>query len=275
MPEGPEIQLAADKIAAALQGRVLEDVFFAFDRLKPFEQILLGQPVHRVEARGKALLIRFADGLNIYSHNQLYGKWYIRKRDDIPKTNRQLRLALHNGRHSALLYSASDIDVLGDDELSQHSFLKRIGPNVLDPGVTVAQVSARLRDKTFHRKRLTTLLLDQHFLCGPGNYLRSEILFVANIDPGARPMDLDGKTLTHLARTILKICRRSYETRGITNDPKIVARLKKAKWPRSRHRFFVFDREGEACHLCDSTILKDVIGSRRLYFCPECQYLGK
>ena len=78
MPEGPEIRLAADEVAAAVAGQVAVEVFFAFDHLKFFEPVLSGEMVTTVEAHGKAMLTRFANGLNIYSHNQLYGQWMVR-----------------------------------------------------------------------------------------------------------------------------------------------------------------------------------------------------
>ena len=78
MPEGPEIQLAADAVAAAIAGRPTTAVSFAFDQLKKYEEVLTGVEVTAVQARGKAMLTRFANGYNIYSHNQLYGKWMVR-----------------------------------------------------------------------------------------------------------------------------------------------------------------------------------------------------
>ena len=169
MPEGPEIRLAADEIAAAIAGRTATEVFFAFDQLKTYEGLLAGQPIQAVESRGKAILIRFANGWNIYSHNQLYGKWLIRPAYDYPNTNRQLRLAIHNQYQSALLYSASDIEVLPDDGLDTHPFLSKLGPDLLDDSVTVAQVVRRFNDPRFRRRKFTSLLLDQSFLAGLGN----------------------------------------------------------------------------------------------------------
>jgi len=37
MPEGPEIWRAADKIGEAISGKEIEDLFFAFEELKPFK----------------------------------------------------------------------------------------------------------------------------------------------------------------------------------------------------------------------------------------------
>ena len=126
MPEGPEIRQAADEVAKALVDRPVTEIFFAFDRLKSFEDILTGEKVTAVKTRGKAMVICFTVPLYIYSHNQLYGRWYVRKLQSYPTTNRQLRLAVHNSKKSALLYSASDIQVLDEHGLATHPFLSRV-----------------------------------------------------------------------------------------------------------------------------------------------------
>ena len=179
MPEGPEIRIAADKVADAIAGQVATELFFAFDHLKKYEALLAGEKVTAVTSRGKAMLTKFDNGLTIYSHNQLYGKWMVRPAHDLPDTNRQLRLAIHNEEKSALLYSASEIEVWPEAELDEHPFLSKLGPDALDESVTVAQVAQRLRSDQFRRRRLTSILLDQGFLAGLGTYLRSETLFVA------------------------------------------------------------------------------------------------
>jgi len=271
MPEGPEIRIQADRLAAALVGRTIESLFFFHDKLKPYERVLAGRVVRAVEARAKALLIRFDNRLNIYSHNQLYGKWFVRKRDDAPKTRRSLRLALHTAQSSALLYSASEIDTLHNDALLEHPFLKRLGPDLLDSDTRVADVAARLENPRFRRRQLAALLLDQSFLSGPGNYLRSEILFHAGISPWLRPMDLSATQRRVLADSALLMARRAYETRGVTNDPEIAARLRAQKVPRHAYRHYAFNRGGKPCHRCQTTIEKVSLGSRRLYFCPQCQ----
>jgi endonuclease-8 len=271
MPEGPEIKRSADAIAQAIAHHTITDIFFAFEHLKSFEAILSRSKVIAVEPRGKALLTRFDNRLNIYSHNQLYGVWMVRKAQSYPKTNRQLRLAIHTHKKSALLYSASDIDVLHDDELATHPFLSRIGPDVLDGKTTAAQIAHRLASKEFHRRRLTTLLLDQHFLSGLGNYLRSEILYAAGVHPSMRPVDCTEEQIKSLAEWAIALPRQSYETGGITNDLDRVAHLKDQGVKRSAYRFYVFNRADQPCYQCGTPIIKDVTGGRRYYFCPVCQ----
>ncbi|GJM42206.1 MAG: endonuclease 8 [Ardenticatenaceae bacterium] len=271
MPEGPEIQLAADAVAAAIAGRATTAVSFAFDQLKKYEPMLTGVVVTAVQARGKAMVTRFANGYNIYSHNQLYGIWMVRDAHDFPDTKRQLRLAIHNEDKSALLYSASDIAVLQDGELDSHPFLSKLGPDLLDELVTVPQVAERFVADRFRRRRLTSLLLDQGFLAGLGNYLRSEVLFVALVHPGLRPMDCSDEQIGALAEAAVSLTRQSYQTRGITNDLALAEKLKAEGQSYREYRFWVFDRDGRPCYNCGTAVIKDSIGGRRLYFCPTCQ----
>ena len=86
MPEGPEIKLAADKIAKDIVDRSLTEVSFAFDRLKSFEAELTAARIVSVTPNGKTLRTRFSNQLTIYSHNQLYGVWYSRRAYDYSAT---------------------------------------------------------------------------------------------------------------------------------------------------------------------------------------------
>jgi endonuclease VIII len=271
MPEGPEIKLAADRIAKAVVDKPLTEVWFAFEDLKGYEESLALEQILSVRPRGKALLTRFSNGLSIYSHNQLYGVWYVRRSQSFPTTNRQLRLAIHTAKHSALLYSASDIVVLDDDGVAAQPFLRSLGPDVLDQETTVEEVLERLGDRTFCRRGFPALLLDQKFLCGLGNYLRSEILFVAGVNPSVRPVDCSAPQLERLARAAVELPRQSYATKGITNDLAMAMQLKAAGRSRSSYRHWVFGREGRDCYVCGSEILREMVGGRRVYFCPSCQ----
>lgn len=271
MPEGPEIRLAADKVAKAIVGKPTTQVFFEFDHLKPYEKRLTGQTVIAVDTYGKAMLTRFDNGLNIYSHNQLYGKWRVGKIGSPPHPRWSLRLAIHNNTHSAFLYSASDIEILEDWEIADHPFIRKIGPDLLRPEVTAELVAERYMADRFKRRRLATILLDQGFLAGIGNYLRSEILYVAGVHPKMRAIDCTPKQVQKLAQASVELTRQSYQTKGITNDLVRVKQLKKDGLSRSQYRHYVFNREHKRCYGCGGPIVKEMHGSRRLYLCETCQ----
>ena len=191
MPEGPEIRRMVDQIKNAIGGATANQVFFAFDRLKGFENSLAGRRVDRVEARGKAVLVFFSatehDGpWCAYSHNQLYGKWRMGSPHQEPRTNRQLRFAVSGPKKAARLYSASDIQLVRPDALDTVDYLDRLGPDPLNQSVSVENLISVFRDTRFSGRALGGLLLDQRFVAGIGNYLRSEILFEARLVPSTR-----------------------------------------------------------------------------------------
>ncbi|EDX87460.1 Formamidopyrimidine-DNA glycosylase H2TH domain family [Synechococcus sp. PCC 7335] len=274
MPEGPEIRIAADKIQRAIRPYPTTEVFFAFDHLKPFEADLSGCRVTEVETRGKAMLTHFDNGLSVYTHNQLYGKWMVRKAHDFPETNRQLRFAIHNEKKSALLYSASDIQILSSQsEIENHPFLSKLGPDVLSKQLKPEVLQALLSAKKHCCRRLSTLYLDQHFLAGIGNYLRSEILFVAQLHPQMRPIDCTDEQLFTLANASISIAYQSYRYKGVTNDLDLANRLKAKGLSYREYRYRVFGRVNQPCYACATPIIKEMVSNRRIYYCPTCQPL--
>ncbi|CAI1637934.1 DNA glycosylase/AP lyase Nei [Serratia entomophila] len=262
MPEGPEIRRAADKLAAAVIGRPLTEVDFAFPQLKHYRQHLIGERILAIEPRGKALLTHFSNGLTMYSHNQLYGVWKVVKAGERPDTKRDLRVRLETADSAILLYSASDITLGPREEIEQHPFLKRIGPDVLDMSLTAEAVAQRLLSPRFCKRQLGGMLLDQAFLAGLGNYLRAEILWQAALAPQHKPQDLAPAALQRLAEALLAVPRLSYQTRGQVNE--------------NRHHgvlfsFKVFHRSGEPCERCGAMIARGELSSRPFYWCPGCQ----
>lgn len=271
MPEGPEIRRAADAVERVLAGRRVVEVRFGLARLRRYCAALEGARVTAVDTRGKAMLTRFDNDLTLYSHNQLYGRWYTSRRGEYPDTARSLRVALHTATHSALLYSASDIDVLTDEEIASHPLLSKLGPDILDRRLTVAGVSGRLCRPDFRNRALASLYLDQRFLAGIGNYLRSEILFVARLDPAAAPADLSPAEIGRLARATLAVSRRSYRTEGVTVTRDLERRLRAAGQAFEEYRFWVFGRDGQPCRNCGAPIERRSASSRGLFVCADCQ----
>ncbi|MFG6666539.1 endonuclease VIII [Halomonas sp. HNIBRBA4712] len=271
MPEGPEIRRAADRIEKQIGGRVVEHAWFAFEALQAQADSLLDVRINAVETRGKAMLIRFANGRALYSHNQLYGVWKLHAAHNPPQTNRSLRVRLVTEGRAASLYSASDIALLDQDALEEHPFLAKLGPDLLSQQVSTATVVERLEDKRFYRRSLGALLLDQALVAGLGNYLRSEILFFAELHPARRPVDLTAEQRERLSQLILDTTWQAYRQAGVTNREAWIEQARAAGETRRQWRFSVFERAGLSCHRCGDVIERQMVGSRRLYWCPGCQ----
>jgi endonuclease-8 len=271
MPEGPEIHRAADEIADVLVGYPAGRVRFGLEELEQHEETLEGRQVRRVEARGKAILTRFEGGWNIYSHNQLYGKWMTRKAGDLPDTNRQLRVEITNDYQSAYLFSASEIEVLRDDELADQSYLAKLGPDPLIRETDEADIVERFEETDFHRRQLATLLLDQGFVAGLGNYLRSEILWSEEVHPREKLGGMDEQERRGLAETTWRLTRRAYEMDSATIDDEMAA--ERAGGDEGEHdvRYYAYGRKGADCPRCGDTIVREEHGGRRVFLCPSCQ----
>lgn len=271
MPEGPEIRRVADELAKVLVDRPLATVWFRFPRLQQQAESLQASRIRSVRSWGKALLIEFEDGRTLYTHNQLYGRWFLNKAGSRPATKRDLRVVLETERHAALLYSASEIDLIEPGAWQAHPFLGRLGPDVFAASTTPAFLRRHLVAPGFAKRALGGLLMDQHFLAGLGNYLRSEILFAARVHPDRRAGDLDDADLARLARQIRALSRRAYLTAGETAPKAWVKARQAAGLPRRACRHLVFERDDEPCATCDTPIRRIAYTGRRLYFCPRCQ----
>ena len=133
------------------------------------------------------------------------------------------------------------------------------------------KIAGRLQHESFRKRTLGSLYLDQSFIAGIGNYLRSEILFQAKLAPTARPMDLTRRNLQRLARATLAVSQRSYRTHGLTVTPTTRKKITELDSDFAKTRFAVFAREHRPCVNCSTPIERDQFTARRLYWCPVCQ----
>lgn len=271
MPEGPEVRRAADRIQRALGSEPLREVWFAFEHLHRFGGELSGQRISAIKTQGKAFLIYFESDLVLYVHLQLYGKWMFTRDGQLPATRRQLRVALHGTKHSALLYSASEIALLTRAAVPLHPYIARLGPDLLDPDTTKRAIIAHATAPDRSGRRLGTLLLEQSFLAGVGNYLRSEILFAAGLMPHRRPRDCSPDELQALAQSAVEVTQRAYVHAGVTTPRAMAIRLKESGLSRRAYRHMVFGRANQPCRVCGSSVEKTIDAGRRLYHCRQCQ----
>ena len=271
MPEGPEIHRAANRIAKALVGKTLDKVEFHYKTVEGLEHYFLGKEVEYVKARSKGLLISVGEHV-MYSHNQLYGRWTVNRATTEPKpTNRSLRVLFGNDKNIARLWSATDIEILEPWELPGHPYLAKLGPDVADLEVDYDDVFAQVSNPKFARRQLSGLLLDQGFLAGVGNYLRSEILFAAGISPYRKTGSLSEHEHHQLAKSAIEITALAYHEKGVTVPQELYKTLRDNGLSRYQARHYVFTRDGLECHNCNSLIVHTRLSGRRLDFCPKCQ----
>ena len=271
MPEGPEIRRACDRISKVLVGKELIKSIFYYEPIQDKAKAVINKNIKEITTRGKAMLIRFNNDWTMFSHNQLYGRWTVNLNTTKIKSKRALRVVFKTTTHTVRLWSATNIDLLPTSEEIEHTFLKKIGPDVLNETCSFELIKDRLISKKFYKKRASTLMLDQTVFAGLGNYLRSEILFDAKIHPDDRPFDLDEQRLDQWAKSIKSITCLAYKTGGFTVSKSIADINKENGERRQSYRHAVFMRHKYECINCKNRIERKWYGNRKLDYCPSCQ----
>ena len=271
MPEGPEIHRAAHRLRKALEGKVITHVECPYTTIRGQEHRFLEQEVLQVKARSKAMLMYVGDDV-LYSHNQLYGRWTVQKKKSKErKTNRSLRIKLETETHVACLWSATDIELLEPWEVENHPYIARLGPDVADEEIEFKPVLEQIQNTKFGGRQLCHLLLDQSFLAGVGNYLRSEILFNAGLHPTRKLKSLTEEEQSRFADSAISTTRLAYVQKGVTVDKDLYDLLREQGMSRRQARHYVFTRDGLNCHACEELISHTRLSGRRLDYCPSCQ----
>ena len=224
MPEGPEARRSADRVSKRLCDREISCLRLPYPPITEFEDLLNSSRIESVTSRGKALLIRFDRGLSLYSHSQLYGRWTVNKVSTKMRWNRSLRAEFIADGYAVRLWSATDVEVLPTQDEEEHPYILKLGPDVLDKSTTPDLIIERLGSPKFSRRRASSLMLDQSFVAGLGNYLRSEILHQAGIHPSSRPTDLSSDVISRWGFLTKAVSVRSYESKGLTVSDQLAER---------------------------------------------------
>jgi formamidopyrimidine-DNA glycosylase len=274
MPELPEVQHAADTLAAQIVGsRIAAVTRLDWPRMvethapEAFAALLAGREVRDVTRRAKWILLHLDGGLTLALHLRMSGYIAVYGPDAAPDQYTHLALRLDDGRQvffhdtrkfgRARLLDAAGLASLGEAH----------GPEPLDAAFTPAELTRLLRGR---RRAIKPLLLDQTVLAGIGNIYADEALWRAQIHP-LRPSDtLSDDEVARLHEGIRAALRAGLDNGGSTLRD---YRNAYGAAGSNQQHFNAYDREGRPCARCGATIVRTVVGQRGTHYCPECQCL--
>jgi len=189
-PEGPEIKIFAKKLKASFKGKKLLEIrinhkvknpyatnpkgrYLSFrERIKGLEPHL----VKDVKNKGKWLYFelegKFA-ALGI--HHGMEGSWC----EDF---NKHVLLSLIFEDRSIHFQDSrrfATFSLLTEEELSKN--LQKIGPDIFY--VNFSTFKKQMKTRRIQDKKLCDVLLDQAIISGIGNYMRADILYLAQLNP--------------------------------------------------------------------------------------------
>jgi endonuclease-8 len=258
MAEGDTVFATAAQLHDALAGRVLTATDLRVPRFATAD--LSGQVVREVVARGKHLLVRTDRDISVHSHLGMDGAWRLYEPGDRWRGRAfEVRAVLTTQDRIAVGHRLQRLEVIRTP--AERQLLAHLGPDVLGPGWDAAEATRRLVASP-HRE-VGDALVDQSVMAGPGNVYRSEVCFLAGVDPRAPVGSIaDPGGIVELMRSLMDR-NRAGGRRVTTGDP------------RPGHDLWVYGRSGRPCRRCGTPIRSFARGPRsqeRITFaCPRCQ----
>jgi endonuclease-8 len=257
MAEGDTVFATAVRLHEALAGETLTRTDFRVPRFATCD--LRGQAVREVVPRGKHLFVRTDGGSSIHSHLGMDGAWRLYEPGERWHGRAfEVRGVLETDRHIAVGHRLRRLEVV--ETSSEPEVVRALGPDVLGPDWDPAEATRRLTSSP--DREVGEALIDQSVMAGPGNVYRSEVCFLAGIDPRSPVGALaEPATLVELMRSLMDR-NRGGGRRVTTADP------------RRGRELWVYGRRGRPCRRCGTSIRSFMQGDgtgRVVYACPRCQ----
>ncbi|RZU40589.1 Fpg/Nei family DNA glycosylase [Edaphobacter modestus] len=292
MPEGNEIHRWAARHQVAFAGRPVR-VDGPQGRFTDAD-VIDGRKLERVLAVGKHLGYDFGKDRILHVHLGLQGD-FTEGSGPLPPVKGALRLRMWNAaairkpavpgeskRHA--WYSEDDgtghldpeqiawVELRGPMDCSLYTqekwdeLVNRLGPDPLN-GDGPDKMIAKVRKS---RKSIGELLMDQTLFAGIGNIFRAELLYRARLSPFRSGRDVEETTLQSIWKDAgLLMPAAMIDRRIVTTKP--ADRPHKRGKVLKEEAHYVYRRNGLPCFVCDTTVKKEEVAGRNLFWCPTCQ----
>ena len=284
MPEGPEIERHRDELLI-LENKRLREISLTPSALKyqRYQQqqdrvgLIRGKALEKLERRGKFLIWWF-ESLPVLNHLGMTGQWTVEEPAKEPSTlmpskyakvvldfEGSIRAIFDDMRNFGRFQVYSSEQVLLEDVPR----MKTLGINGLQEHFPQERFEQLLDLPINQNKPLGEALTSARVVAEIGNVYKSEILFVAKLNPNTTAKQLSSAEKRCLGQAISLILKRAYKTDGVTVEN--VQSSSGVGQPQDVH--YVYGKDGRPCSACKSTIERVVQKQRSTYYCPKCQAL--
>jgi formamidopyrimidine-DNA glycosylase len=280
MPELPEVETTRRALEPVLLGRTITAIHHHDPERYRNTLDAVGRRVDRLERRGKYLIFRLEDEggsepsaskpLDVIVHLKMTGGFRFPDasgRFQEPPRFERLRLETDRGEVSYVDSRRFGFwEVVPKNAWDHIGTLAAMGPEPLSDDFQLEPFAAAMRKVS----RVKPALLSQKPVAGVGNIYADEALWHARIHPEASHLTRAQSRRLHDA--IRAVMLRAVEVGGSTLSDQSYQQ------PRGESGYFqlehaVYDRVGEPCRRCGTSIEKYFLAQRGTHFCPTCQKL--
>jgi formamidopyrimidine-DNA glycosylase len=273
VPELPEMEIVARRLAAALPGERIESVLTpGINVLKTFDpplSALDGATFSDVRRRGKLLLLEAETAshgpLTLLTHLMSAGRLMLYdKRGSLKDRTSRVLIRLPSDRELRLrefgTKQAAWVKLLTLDGLEAEPSLKTLGPEAWPE-------PPRLDELLSVPRPLHSLLRDQQVIAGIGRTWVDEILHTAKLSPFKRGDDLSEREAAALREAMVSELGRVLDV----YEEKVALPLPE-KFPKPTR---VHAHQGEPCPRCDTVLEAVFYEDYVMTYCPHCQTEGR
>lgn len=269
MPELPEVEITARRLAAALSSAEVESALApGMNVMKTFDpplQELAGREATGVRRIGKMPVVEFGD-LALLVHLMSAGRLQLFAKRASPKDRAsRVLIRLADGRELRLREFGTKqrawAKLLGADAVAKDEMVATLGPEAW-PAPPLGAFAAAIGQP----RHLHPLLRDQRVIAGIGRSWVDEVLWEARLSPFKQGSDLEAEEVErlHAALHVLGGAIEHYEEEIGADVPD------RLPMPLRVHR-----REGEPCPRCGTTIEAVFFAEHQTNYCPAEQTGGR
>lgn len=296
MPEIPEMELYKRNLDHLIQGKRIERIWVYRNKsinLEPsyfMKQIQYSQ-VTSIDRKGKYLIFNLDNEWKLLAHMMLDGRLYYLDRDKLSSEGAPVlessdfedadllrkRVPGLSGKPSVLFEFQNEsllffcqltlgyLRLYNEKELAP--ILDELGPDPLGEGFGGAEF-CKLLEKASSRGMIKPWLMNQRNISGVGNAYSNESLFGAGIHPKRTVGKISPSERMKLYEALRNVLEDSIRLGGDMEEP---FSPQDSFTGGFNPHFKVYEREGKACVVCGEVIVKEEVGGRNAFFCPNCQ----
>lgn len=219
MPEGPEAHSVADRLEEIIGGKVLTSVFFTDGaKQKGLDNLKLPATIRRVYAKGKKIIFRMSKGYIVTSLGMT--GHYSLKISELSIIRFEIAEKIDDDLYEAIgQFFYNDLRKFGNVQYFRKKadfdiYMSSVGRDLLTEEIGLKEYISLM--SFYPDKPIGVVLLKQEKLSGIGNYLRSEILYVAKINPYRKVNSLKKKEFKRLYESTKLVMKKSYDVGGFT-----------------------------------------------------------
>jgi len=282
MPELPEVETVRRRLLTCLPGLLVREVIVNDATVSEQSEaelraLLAGRRVVGLRRRGKYLIVDLsavedtragAPGLGAgpttaVIHLRMTGQLLFspgpadRPPRFVWRLEQQTDLAFQDVRRFGRLWA---FDPAAEDE-----FFAGMGPEPFSDAFSVAYLRRALEGRS---APLKSFLLDQRRIAGVGNIYADEALFRARLHPLRAAGSLGPREARRLHAALLETLQAGIDHEGSSIESFIDPAGQRGSF---QEILSVYQRTGQPCRVCGTTVRRTLVGGRGTHFCPRCQ----